>query len=91
MSPSLTQHHRAARGGVELELPVRVDGVTDTGIDTGVAAVAFRIGIEKELMGYLVVGVRTVAENRLVGGEVDDEDQVRALGDNNFVRMIDVQ
>lgn len=43
------------------------------------------------MMGVLVVGAGTVAEYGLLGRKVDDENQVRALGDDDFVRMINVQ
>ena len=68
-----------------------MDGVVDARIDAGVAAVAFGIGIQEELMRMLIVWGGAVAEDGTLSGEVDDENQVRSFGDDDFVRRIDVQ
>ncbi len=68
-----------------------MDGVVDATIDTVMAAVAFGIGIQKKLMSMLIMWVGAVTEDGILSGKVDNENQVRAFGDDNFVRRIDVQ
>ena len=68
-----------------------IDGVFGGGIDAGVAAVFRGVGIEEELVGFLAERMRGVSEVGFCRREVDDENQVRTLGDEDLVFVIHVE
>ncbi len=68
-----------------------INGVVEGVVDAGVAAEFRGIGIEEEPVGFLAERMRGVSEVGFCRREVDDENQVRALGDEDLVFVIHVE